>query len=118
MRKTTRSRLDPFHEACRRIYLENPDAIGVAYKGLNCGCALLCGVSAKGDPLGSLTHVPGQPVSEGLGPPICLMCKKDSGLERVVMQGIHWPGEESEAPEKALRLSIGEKVFGPDYTDE
>ncbi len=117
MRKTTRARLDPFHEACQRIFLENPEAIGVAYKGLNCGCALVCGVSAMGEPVGSLARVSGQPSGIGLGPPICLMCKKDSGLERVVMQGIHWPGEENEAPEKKLRLFIGEKVFGPDYSE-
>ncbi|MCP4687725.1 MAG: hypothetical protein GY859_06725 [Desulfobacterales bacterium] len=117
MKKTTQPRLDPFHEACREILTENPEAIGVAYKGLNCGCALLCGVTVKGDPIGALVHVSGQPSVKGLGPPICLMCKKDSGLDRVVMHGMHWPGEESEKPEEALRLFIGEEVFGPGYSE-
>lgn len=117
MKKTTYPHLDPFHDACERIFSDHPEAIGVAYKGLDCGCALVCAVSAKGDPVGSLVHVSGQPSGPGLGPPICLMCKKDSGLDRVVMQGVHWPGEESERPEEKLRLFIGEKVFGPGYSE-
>ncbi len=117
MRKTIYSRLDPFHDACQRIFLENPEAIGVAYKGLNCGCAMICGVSAKGEPAGELVHITGQPTGKGLGPPICLMCKKDDGLDRVVRQGMHWPGEESEKPDQELRQSIGERVFGPDYSE-
>jgi hypothetical protein len=108
---------DSFTNACRKILVEHPEAIGVAYKGLDCGCALVCGVSAKGDPIGSLIHVTGQPVTGDKKAPICLKCKKDNGLNRVVQEGISWPGDENELPDKELRLSIGRKVFGPDYLE-
>ena len=106
-----------FSDACRQIFTRHADAIGVAFKWLDCGCSLICGVSAKGDPVGSLIHVPGQPSVKGRKPPICLKCRRDTSLDRVVWQGIHWPGDESELPEKELRVSIGKKVFGPDYTE-
>ncbi len=108
---------DSFTKACQKILAEHPETIGVAYKGLDCGCALVCGVSAKGDPVGPLIHVSGQPAKKGHEPPVCLKCKKDTGLNRVVQEGISWPGNESELPEKELRLSIGRKVFGPGYTE-
>jgi hypothetical protein len=108
---------DAFTRACQKILADYPEAIGVAYKGLDCGCALVCGVSAKGDPVGALTHVSGQRVQKFQKAPICLQCKKDSGLNRVVQEGISWPGNQSELPDLELRLSIGRKVFGPDYTE-
>lgn len=108
---------DSFRIACQKILQGYPEAIGVAYKGLDCGCALVCGVSAKGDPVGALTHVSGQGVGKFQKAPICLQCKKDNGLNRVVQEGISWPGDESELPDLELRLSIGRKVFGPGYTE-
>jgi hypothetical protein len=108
---------DSFTKACQKILAEHPTAIGVAYKGLDCGCALMCGVSAKGDPIGSLIYVSGQPAPKGQRVPICLKCKKDNGLNRVVKEGISWPGNESELPDIELRLLIGRKVFGPDYLE-
>jgi hypothetical protein len=108
---------DSFTKVCQKILTEYPEAIGVAYKGLDCGCALVCGVSAKGDPIGSLIHVPGHQVTGDKNPPICLKCKKDKGLNRVVQEGISWPGDENELPDMELRLSIGRKVFGPDYLE-
>jgi len=106
-----------FSDACRQIFARHPEVIGVAFKWLDCGCSLICGVSTRGDPVGSLTHVSGQPVVKGRKPPICLKCKRDTSLDRVVWQGMHWPGDESELPDQALRLSIGKKVFGPDYSE-
>jgi hypothetical protein len=108
---------DAFSKACQKILIDHPEAIGVAYKGLDCGCALLCGVTAKGEPIGSLMHATGQPVTGVKKTPICLKCKKDDGLNRVVQEGIRWPGDESELPEADLRVSIGRKVFGPDYRE-
>ncbi|UCD78490.1 MAG: hypothetical protein JSW26_24260 [Desulfobacterales bacterium] len=107
----------PFNEACQYILYENPAAIGVAYKVLNCGCALICGTSAGGDPVGKLHHISGQAVKKGKRPPICLKCRKDNGLDRVVWEGIYWPGAQSEWPDKDLRISIGRKVFGPGYME-
>ena len=102
---------DSFTNTCQTILIEHPEAIGVAYKGLDCGCALVCGVTAKGDPIGSMLRVTGQPIT------ICLKCKKDDGLNRVVQEGIRWPGDENELPDLELRLTIGRKVFGPDYLE-
>lgn len=103
--------------ACRRILDNHPQAIGVAFKWLDCGCSLLCGVSSRGDPVGRLVHVSGQPAGQSRHRPVCLQCRRDGGLSRVVWQGIHWPGAEDELPERALRLEIGRKVFGPGYTE-
>ena len=111
------TRVSPFNEACRKILFECPEAIGVAYKVLDCGCALLCGTSAGGDPIGTLQHISGQPVERGIAPPICIKCKKDNGLGRVVWDGIYWPGSQREWPEKKLRIAIGQKIFGPGYME-
>lgn len=108
-----------FESACMQILHEHPEAIGVAYKGLDCGCALLCGVSAKARPLGPLQHVSGQSGTEKNKRPICLMCKMDDGLqERVVREGIFWPGTAGEKPDRELRDRIGKQVFGPDYRED
>jgi hypothetical protein len=104
-----------FERACRRILADHPKTIGVAYKVLDCGCTLLCGISAQGDPLGELLHISGQPARKGIKPPICLKCKIDNGLKRVVWEGIFWPGDENEKPDKEFRLAIGRRVFGPGY---
>lgn len=109
--------LSPFYEACQIILFERPESIGVAYKILDCGCALLCGVSAGGDPIGTLRHISGQPVKKGAKAPICLKCRKSNGLDRVIWDGIYWPGAQREWPDKDLRLSIGRKVFGPTYME-
>ena len=106
-----------FNETCQTILVEYPEAIGVAYRALDCGCAVLCGVSAGGDPIGALQHVSGQPIKRGSKPPICLKCRKKNWLDRVVWDGIYWPGSQSEWPEKDLRITIGRKVFGPGYTE-
>lgn len=117
MKEKTNFRSTAFDRACQNILRTFPEAIGVAFKFLDCGCSLLCGVSAKGDPIGELIHVSGQPEKAGKRPPICLRCKRDGGLQRVIWQGIHWPGDESELPDKKLRLALGRKVFGPDYIE-
>jgi hypothetical protein len=106
-----------FTETCEQILAEHPDAIGVAFRWLDCGCVMLCGVSAKGNPVGQLVHTSEQaPHVEGKSR-ICRQCRKDGGLDRVVWQGIHWPGDENELPDKDLRLTIGRMVFGPGYAE-
>ena len=104
---------------CNTIALEQPDAMGIAYIELDCGCIYLSGVSAKGDPVGQMHTISAQPAGEDKKPPICLKCYRSKTLEmqRVVKMDLMWPGEASERPAKALRLYIGQKVFGPDYTD-
>ena len=97
-----------FTALCMQILNAYPEAIGVAYKVLDCGCALLCGVSASGQPRPSDRRAP-----------ICLKCKRDDGLRnRVVREGIFWPGTISERPELELRNLIGRSVFGAHYNEE
>jgi hypothetical protein len=117
MEKTRNTQFSPFNEACRQILSAHPEAIGVAYKVLDCGCALLCGTSAGGEPVGKLRHISGQPAKKGNTDLICLKCKKNDGLDRVVWNGIFWPGSQSEWPEKELRISIGRKIFGSGYIE-
>lgn len=106
---------DPFEHACRQVLAKYPEAIGVAYKGLDCGCSLLCGVSAHGAPVGDLVHVPAH--SRGANAPVCLSCKRGSPWERVVREGLVWPGTPGERPSEELRTAIGRAVFGPNYTE-
>ena len=117
MEDKTNFRSTAFDAACRTILTTSPEAIGVAFKFLDCGCSLLCGVTAQGTPVGELLHVSGTPARKGKKPPICFTCKKDDGMNRVIWEGIHWPGDESELPDKELRLSIGRNVFGPGYIE-
>lgn len=108
-----------FEALCMEILNAHPDAIGVAYKGLDCGCALLCGVSAGSQPLGTLRYLSGQPRQAGGRQPICLKCKLNDGLRgRVVREGIFWPGTRDEFPDIELRNLIGRSVFGPHYKEE
>ena len=117
MHEKTNFETTAFEATCQKILFDQPEAMGVAFKFLDCGCSLLCGVSAHGDPRGELIHVTGQPAKKGKKPPICFKCKKDGGLDRVIWQGIHWPGDKTELPAKELRLAIGKKVFGPGYIE-
>lgn len=111
--------IDEFEAACLQVILEEPEAIGVAYKGLDCGCALVCGVSVKGHPQGTMRYVSGQPIPKVGQRAVCLKCKKDTGLgERVVRVGIYWPGADHERPDRELRNRIGETVFGGSYKEE
>jgi hypothetical protein len=49
MEEKTNFRSTAFDAACQTILIEQPEAIGVAFKFLDCGCSLLCGVSAQGE---------------------------------------------------------------------
>jgi len=104
--------------ACEDILGDCPQSIGVAYKILDCGCALICGVSAQGEPVGFLRRVSGQPGQSRGAPPACLSCRRDDSLDRVVWEGIYWPQDTTRPlPDKEFRVAIGRKVFGPGYTE-
>lgn len=117
MPENEKKQYSPFNDACRNILLRHPEAIGVAYKVLNCGCALICGATAGGEPIGHLRHISGQPVKSGRQAPVCLKCRRGNGLDRVVWEGIYWPGPQDEWPEKDLRVKIGRKIFGIGYME-
>ena len=118
MGKPDNQNTTPFDDICHRIFIEHPEAIGVAFKWLDCGCSLVCGVSTSGKPVGLLVHVDPQAAAGSMRANTCPHCRKDSGLERVVWQGIHWPGTPDEYPDKALRIAIGREVFGPGYSED
>ena len=86
MEEKTNFRSTAFDGACRMILTKHPQAIGVAFKFLDCGCSLLCGVSVQGNPIGELIHVSGQPERKDGKLPICFVCKKDDGLQRVIWE--------------------------------
>ena len=65
MEEKTNFRSTAFDGACQTILTACPEAIGVAFKFLDCGCSLLCGVSAQGNPVGELIHVSGQTARKG-----------------------------------------------------
>jgi hypothetical protein len=104
-----------FNLACSRLLQAFPSAIGVAYQILDCGCAYMCTVSPGGEPMGEMVQVSGK-TSPG-GAPICFKCKLDSSFKRSVWQGIYWPGDRSDWPDRAVRVSIGQAVFGSSYTE-
>ena len=118
MEKEQRHHSEAFNRACLQILIEHPEAVGVAYKGLDCGCALICGVSPEGEPVGYLKRISTHSVQWGQKAPVCIKCRRDDGLKRVVREGISWPGPESELPARDFRLTIGRKVFGEAYRED
>lgn len=111
--------MDAYWEIAEIIFAARRDAVGVAYRELDCGCARLCGVSGRGEPVGEVYNVSGQPSTRNLEPLVCLRCYRDKrfAVERTARQGILWserPGRET-PPEKRTR--IGRAVFGEDYQE-
>ena len=104
---------------CDRIALEQPEAIGMAFIELDCGCINVCGVSANGEPAGTLRTIPGLFIDQNQKQPVCIQCYRDKTLDlsRVVRKGLLWPGSDLEKPIKELRHTIGQTVFGPDYME-
>ena len=112
-------RLAALKQLCNKIAMEKPEAIGMAFIELDCGCISICGVSAKGDSVGEMQTIPGSFIDDDQSQPICLTCYKDNSIDmsRMVNKGLVWPGEESEKPHEQLRQFIGESVFGPDFSE-
>ena len=110
---------DKYSELVEIIMAARADAVGVAFRELDCGCARLCGVSRKGDPVGEVYNYSGQPTTRNLEPLVCLKCYRDKrfAVERTARQGILWadlPGRQTEADDRHM---IGQAVFGNDYRD-
>ena len=106
-------------DICNATVMAQPDAVGIAYIELDCGCIHFCGVSFNGYPVGVMQTMSGPSDEAADESPICLRCYREKKLDmtRVVKKGIVWPGEASELPEKDLRIFIGQTVFGPDYDE-
>ncbi len=119
MEKSDISTNDALKDICNRLVLRHPDAVGMAVIELDCGCIDICGVSIRGEPVGSIKTIAAG-LEAGLEQhPICSRCLASKGRlsDRIVMRRIVWPGSEEERPDDHLRLFIGRVVFGEDYAE-
>jgi hypothetical protein len=93
----------------------SPEAVATVLFELDCGCIRACAVSEEGEPMGEMIMVSGKLVEKEYE---CSICREDGGAdpERCIRKALIWPGEESELPAEGLRLAIGKKVFGDDYS--
>ncbi len=106
-------------EVCNRIVMKHADAIGMATIELDCGCINVCGVSFKGEPVGEMMSIPAHQKPENDNQLVCFKCleKKSEMKDRIINQGLIWPGDADEMPAEEIRLIIGQEVFGPDYSE-
>jgi hypothetical protein len=119
MEKSDLIRIAALKNICNRLVMKHPDAIGMAMIELDCGCINLCGVSIRGEPVGSIKTIVANSETGDTKSLICSRClaSKKRVNDRVVHQKMIWPGEPDEQPERDLRLFIGRKVFGNDYIE-
>ena len=119
MEKSTLPTDDALKGICDRLVLKHPEAVGMAVIELDCGCVDICGVSIRGEPVGSVKSIaPGSSAGRGQSP-ICSRCLASRGRVsgRIVNRKIVWPGSDEELPEPALRRFIGTAVFGENYKE-
>ena len=111
--------IEKYLEIVEIIMAARADAVGVAFRELDCGCARLCGVSRKGDPVGEVYNYSGQPTTRNLEPLVCLKCYRDKrfAVERTARQGILWADIPDRRTEEDERYTIGQTVFGDGYRD-
>ena len=70
-------------DICNTIVMERPEAVGIAYIELDCGCIHYSGVSFNGDPIGKMQTLSG-PSDDGTEEsPICLKCYREKTLNMV-----------------------------------
>jgi hypothetical protein len=119
MEKSKLVRMEALKNICNRLVMKLPDAIGMATIELDCGCVKICGVSIRGEPVGSINTIVSGSETGDMTSPICSRCLASKGRisGRVVNQRIIWPGDVSEQPDRDLRFFIGRKVFGEDYLE-
>ncbi len=119
MKKPAGHSLKALKEICNRIVMKHPEAIGMAIIELDCGCMNICGVSFEGEPVGSIMSIPLHQETENNKSLVCFRCLEEKSriTDRVINYGLIWPGDENDIPEEEFRLSIGQKVFGPDYSE-
>ena len=119
MEKSDLFKEEALKDICNRLVLKQPDAVGMAMIELDCGCIDICGVSIWGEPVGSIKTIAlGQETGEE-DSPICSQCLESKGRVsgRIDNQRMIWPGHEDERPDRDLRIFIGRRVFGDDYTE-
>jgi len=120
MKKPTGHSFNALKEICDRIVMKHPEAIGMVTIELDCGCINVCGVTFKGEPVGSMMSIPAHQETENDNSLVCFKCleKKSKITNRIVNQGLIWPGEENEIPAEEIRLYIGREVFGHGYSEQ
>jgi hypothetical protein len=93
------------------------DAVGVAFRELDCGCARLCGVSRKGRPVGEVYNLSGQPATRNLEPLVCLKCYREQrfAVGRTAHRGILWAEDAGRQTDGEQRAMIMHAVFGDDF---
>ena len=108
---------DKYEELAEIIFASRSEAVGVAFRELDCGCARLCGVSRKGRPVGDVYNVSGQPATRNLEPLVCLRCYRDKrfAVERSARHGILWADRPDRQTRPEERARIGHAVFGDDF---
>lgn len=106
-------------EICSRIVMKHPDAVGMATIELDCGCINVCGVSFRGDPVGSIMNIPADQETDIENNIVCFRCleEKNRITDRIINQGLIWPGDRDDIPEDEFRITIGQRVFGSDYSE-
>ena len=119
MKEPASHSLEALKEICDRIVMKHPEAVGMAAIELDCGCINVCGVSFRGEPVGSVKSIPAHQESENDNNLVCFRCldEKSGITDRIINQRLIWPGNENDIPEETFRLFIGQKVFGPDYSE-
>ncbi|KPJ76470.1 MAG: hypothetical protein AMJ54_11615 [Deltaproteobacteria bacterium SG8_13] len=119
MEKSDLSSTDALKGICNRLVVKHPDAVGMAVIELDCGCVDICGVSIRGEPVGSIKTIALGADARQQQSPICSRClaSKERVSERVVNRRIIWPGSEEERPDVNLRRFIGRVVFGENWTE-
>ena len=119
MENSERSTTGALKNICNRLVLKHPEAVGMAVIELECGCMDICGVSIRGEPVGSIKTVALSQEAGQEQSPICRQCLAAKGriADRVVDQRIVWPGSDAERPDRNLRMVIGRAVFGDNYTE-
>jgi hypothetical protein len=119
MEKSDLSATDALKNICNRLVLKHLDAVGMAVIELDCGCVDICGVSIRGEPVGSIKTIALGAQAGREQSPICSRCLASKGrvADRIVSRRIIWPGREEERPDSNLRQFIGQAVFGQNYTE-
>ena len=117
-KKILEYRQETIDKTLNYIFSKNLEAIGAVIFELDCGCLRIGGVAETGYPAGDMIMVFRNPKNEKTGIQECEKCHIDGGAnpDRCVNKAMVWPGAESEMPNKDVRLAIGKKVFGDEYS--
>ena len=86
MKEPAGHKFEALKEICDRIIMEYPEAVGMATIELDCGCINVCGVSFRGEPVGSVMSIPAHQETENDNNLVCFRCleEKNRITDRIV----------------------------------